>query len=120
MEFEFSRYESEQQRGIGDEKLRAFVGERLAALPDAEIQSLSADGRALYDRVLLRCEFANEAALERFGHFGTAQSIANTQAVDKEVIAAADAILDKTIPLDETLRRLDDAFDKRDKAMLDR
>ena len=118
MDFQFSRYETEEQRGIADSRLRAFVGERLIELPSAELDSLSGDARELYDRVLLRCEFANEAVIQKFGHYATPQSIANTQAADKEVISAAAALQNNAAPLDETLRHLEEAFAKRDKAML--
>lgn len=117
MEFQFGRYDTEQHRGIADEQIRAFVGEPLAELPSDEIDQLSPDERALYDRVLLRCEFANQAALEKFAHFATPESIEKTRAADAEVVAAARGLVDKSVPLVETLRLLDQAFDKREKAM---
>ncbi len=119
MEFQFSRYETEEQRGIADEQLRAFVGERLVELPSVELENLTGDVRAVYDHVLLRCEFANEEVIKKFGHFATPRAIEQTQAVDREIIAAASDLGNNSAPLDETLRRLEEAFEKRDKAMLD-
>jgi hypothetical protein len=118
MDFQFSNYETEEQRGIGDEQVRAFVGERLAELPAVEIDSLSVEQRALYDRVLLRCEFANQLAVAKFSHHATPQSIAKTHEADMEIIAAAREINVQHATLDDTLKRLEEAFDKRDKAML--
>jgi hypothetical protein len=119
MEFQFSTYDSEAERSVGDERVRAFVGERLAELPTVEIDSLSSDQRALYDRVLLRCEFANEHVISKFAHSATPLSIAKTREADLEVVAAARELENwDAANLDGTLRRLESAFDMRDKAML--
>jgi hypothetical protein len=115
---QFAGYQSEEKRGVSDEQIRAFVGERLAAMPAAEVDSLSPEERATYDRVLLRCEFANQLALARFAHNPPPEAIARTVEADKEVIAAADDLDAKTgSSLHEALQRLDRAFDTRDAAM---
>lgn len=115
---QFAGYESEEKRGIADEQIRAFVGERLAEMPAAEVDSLSPEERATYDRVLLRCEFANQLALARFAHNTTPEAIARTAEADKEMIAAAGELDAKTATsLHEALQRLERAFDVRDAAM---
>jgi hypothetical protein len=119
MDFQFISYENEEQRGMADEQVRAFVGERLAELPAVEIESLSPEQRALYDRVLLRCEFANQLALAKFTGHATPQSITNTHAADMEIVRIArDLDAHNAAQLDDSLRRLEEAFEKRDKAML--
>ncbi len=61
---DFAGYAGDEQRRLADEQIRAYVGERLAALPGAHLDALGPDQRARYDRVLLLCEFMNQAALD--------------------------------------------------------
>lgn len=118
MEFQFSNYENEQQRGLADEQVRAFVGERLSELPDSQVDGFSAEQRTVYDRLLRRCEFANQLAIANFTRHATPQSIADTHAADMEVIAAAQELNASPDSLDDVLKRLEQALEKRDKAML--
>jgi hypothetical protein len=105
----FAGYESEDARRIADEQIRAFVGERLAALPADTLEALSATDRAAYDRILLRCEFINQGAFADFEHDPTPERIAALLAADAELITSI-----------QDFPRLEAAFDKRDAVMQSR
>ena len=113
----FSGYENEEKRRLADEQVRAFLGERLAELPESAIESLSPDERALYQRILYRCEFANQAALMHFVQFATPEIIAAVSQADSELVAIA-GNLDGSKPLATVLKHLEEVFDTRDRAML--
>jgi hypothetical protein len=59
---DFAGYDDDDRRRLADEQIRAYVGERLAALPAVDVDTLPAQERARYDRVLLRAEFLNQQA----------------------------------------------------------
>ena len=62
----FAGYQTGEGRRLADEQIRAFVGERLSALPAESLDALGVDDRSLYDRALLRCEFLNQAVFAGF------------------------------------------------------
>lgn len=113
---QFGGYESEEQRRLADEQIRAFVGERLAELPGAAVESLSPDDRARYERVLRRCEFANQVALARFVQGATPEGIAAVLQADSQLVGIASDLGSQ--PLAPVLQRLEELFDTRDRAML--
>ena len=112
-----NEYEDELQRRVSDEQIRAFVGEQLAELP-VDVDALAAEERARYDRLLLRCEFINQASFREFDHRSTPERIAALQAADAELTAAARELEHaQHDTLGEILKRIEEAFDKRDAAM---
>jgi hypothetical protein len=115
---DFAGYDTETSRRIADEQVRAFVGERLAALPAVEIDALPAGERAVYDRVLLRAEFMNQIAFRAFEERPVNKRIAALLQADDELIAAANELARaEGDVLDGILQRLERAFDRRDAAM---
>jgi hypothetical protein len=111
-------YEDQDKRRVADEDIRAFVGERLATMPAVEVDSLSPHERARYDRVLLRCEFFNQAAFMAFERAPTPERIAAIEQADQELKAAAQELEQADVAaFDEILARVEKAFDKRDAAM---
>lgn len=115
---DFAGYDTESNRPIADEQVRAFVGERLAALPPVEVDTLPPEERAVYDRVLLRAEFMNQLAFRAFEDRPQPERIASLLEADRELIAAAKDLTGvEGAKLDEILQRLERAFDRRDAAM---
>lgn len=115
---DFAGYENEASRRAADEQIRAYVGERLAALPALEIDSLPPDERTQYDRVLLRAEFLNQIAFRAFEERPEAGRIeALLQADDELLTAAKDLERAEGAHLDGALIAVERAFDKRDAAM---
>jgi hypothetical protein len=111
-------YQDEHQLRVADERIRALVGERLAELPAVEVDSLTPEERARYDRVLMRCEFANQIALHEFEKHITPERIAALQKADQELASAAkDLESVRSGVLDGVLKRIEDLFDRRDAAM---
>lgn len=102
----FAGYQDEEKRRLADEQLRAYVGEHLAGISQDRLSALSAGERAAYDRVLVRCEFINQAVFSNFNENATPERIAGVVTADGEVLASLD-----------DYARLEAAFDKRDAAM---
>lgn len=114
----FAGYDDVDRRRVADEQIRAYVGERLAALPAADIDSLSAEERGRYDRVLLRAEFLNQLAFHTFENRPTPERVAALLDADDELIQAAkDLERAGQEGLDGILERLERAFDRRDAAL---
>ncbi|HLI95288.1 MAG TPA: hypothetical protein VKT72_04260 [Candidatus Baltobacteraceae bacterium] len=114
----FAGYDDVSRRRASDEQIRAFVGEVLAELPALEIDNLTAEDRACYDRVLLRCEFINQHVFRLFDTDPTPQRIEATLRADVLVVEAACALRAQTGGKpDGVLAALSEAFDKRDAAM---
>lgn len=114
---QFSGYEGEDKRRLAEEQIRAFLGERLAELPQSAIASLSPDETAQYQRLLQRCEFANQLSVAHFGANASSQCIAAVSAVDSQLVSLA-CTLDGCESLGPALQRLEELFDTRDRAML--
>lgn len=111
-------YEEQQQRRESDEQIRAFVGERLAELPAADVDAFSPEERGRYDRVLLRCEFLNQQSFRVFDLEPTPERLAAVQNADAELKAAAEGLAGANGgEIDQALKRIEEAFDKRDAAM---
>ncbi len=114
----FAGYTEPSARRLSDERIRAFLGEALAQLPAAEIDALSAQARACYDRMLLHCEFVNQDAFRLFDGDPNPGRVQATLAADAEVLEAAAALTATNgAGLGSSLARLSDAFDKRTAAM---
>jgi hypothetical protein len=115
---DFAGYDTDAQRRTADEQIRAFVGERLAALPAAEIDSLPPEERERYDRVLLRAEFMNQIAFRALEEHPAEERINALLAADEELVSAANELAraDGAV-LDGLLERVERAFDRRDSAM---
>jgi hypothetical protein len=115
----FVGYEDQDKRRVADENIRAFVGERLSNMPAIEVDSLSPQERTRYDRVLLRCEFLNQTAFKVFEREPTPERIAAIERADAELKAAAQELEQADVAaFDEILARVEEAFDKRDAAMM--
>ncbi len=109
----FPGCEGETECRLSDEQVRSYVGERLAALP---VDQLSQDDKSFYENVLLRCEFFNQEAFRVFDEDRNENRINAVLDADAALIAAA-----KTLDLSkpgEGLKAINDAFDRRDAAML--
>lgn len=115
---DFAGYDDDDRRRLADEQIRAYVGERLAALPAVDVDTLPAEERARYDRVLLRAEFLNQHAFRSFEDDATPERIAALLAADEQLVEAAKELEQVQGPvLDGVLERLEQAFDRRDAAM---
>jgi hypothetical protein len=115
---DFAGYEDDDRRRVADEQIRAYVGERLARLPAVDVDTLPAEERSRYDRVLLRAEFLNQHAFRTFEDDATPERIAALLAADEQLIQAAKELEQVQGPvLDGILERLEQAFDRRDAAM---
>ena len=110
----FPGCEGEEECRASDEQVRSYVGERLAALP---VDKLSADEKALFDSVLFRCEFMNQEAFRIFDEDRNENRIGSVLGADAALIAAAKK-LDPFGPAGDALKAINDAFDRRDAAML--
>ncbi len=111
---DFPGCEGEEECRASDEQVRSYVGERLTALP---LDRLSADEKALYDGVLFRCEFMNQKAFRIFDEDRSENRIKAVLEADAALIAAAKK-LDPSGPPVDALKAINDAFDRRDAAML--
>jgi len=105
---DFAGYGSEAQRRKADEQVRAFVGQVLAEVPDADVDALAPAERDTYDRVLLRCEFMNQQAFAKFEYDATDRQIAAVSDADAALLRAAQT---------KDLAALQEALDRRDSAM---
>lgn len=111
---DFPGCEGEEECRASDEQVRSYVGERLAAFsPD----SLSEADKALYEGVLYRCEFMNQEAFRIFDEDRNENRIRAVLEADAALIAAAKK-LDPSGPSGDALKAINDAFDRRDAAML--
>lgn len=115
----FAGYDEALHRRLSDEQVRGFVGEVLAELPAVEIDNLTAEERAAYDRVLLRCEFVNQDVFRVFDADPSRQRIEATLLADAQVIETACGLraVNPAKP-NGVIAALSEAFDKRDAAML--
>jgi len=111
---DFPGCEGEEECRASDEQVRSYVGERLAALP---LDKLSDDEKALFEGVLFRCEFMNQEAFRIFDEDRNENRISAVLEADAALIAAAKK-LDPSGPPGDALKAINDAFDRRDAAML--
>lgn len=109
----FAGYDTEEGRRLADEQIRAYVGERLAAIP---LDGLDAATREAYDRALLRCEFLNQQAFVAFESCATPAQIDAVIGRDVRLLDAADRLADDG-ELDTRIADIDRAFLDRDAAM---
>lgn len=111
---EFAGCEGESECRTSDAQIRAYVGERLAAIDGAKI---TGDARELYDRLLMRCEFFNQEAFRIFDENRSPERIAAVIDADAAVVSAAKRIQADGGQLEPILKALAEAFDNRDAAM---
>src|SRR5579864_739110 len=95
-----------QGRRLADEQVRAYVGERLAALRDGS--ALPESDQTRLERLMLRAQFANQQAFHGFDAIAGADQIETVTRLDADLIAAAE---------DGNLEALEETFDRRDEAM---
>ena len=109
---DFPGCEGEEECRRSDEQVRSYVGERLAAL-DGKVP---AEQKALYDALLMRCEFMNQEAFKIFDEDRNETRIAAVIEADAALVAAAKP-LDANANLGDALNAIRDALDRRDAAM---
>lgn len=114
----FSGYETDEKRRMADEQIRAYVGERLAELPASDLETLPPEARAVYDRLLLRCEFMNQLAFRQFEDAPVSAKVEALAQADAALVQSAGNIGGAAAGLSDTLRALDAAYDRRDAAMV--
>ncbi len=112
---DFPGCEGEMECRLSDEQVRSYVGERLAAL---DVQQLSAEEKELDDRVIYRSEFMNQEAFRIFDEDRNEKRIAAVIDADAALIAAAKTLDSSGGKIGEALKAINDAFDRRDAAML--
>lgn len=112
---DFPGCEGEMECRLSDEQVRSYVGERLAGLADREMSSEEKD---LYDRVMFRGEFMNQEAFRIFDENRDENRIAAVLDADAALIAAGKRLDAPGVQLGDALKAINDAFDKRDAAML--
>lgn len=111
----FAGYATSDARRLADEQVRAYVGERLAALPSERMDALAAEDRERYDRVLLRCEFLNQQAFAQLDRTCTQKQLDALAADDVRLVEAAERLASGDLP--QVLKEMESAFDDRDAAM---
>jgi len=111
---DFPGCEGEEECRASDEQVRSYVGERLSALSADEFSDAD---KALYENVLYRCEFMNQEAFRVFDEDRSENRISAVLEADAALIAAAKK-LDGSGPPGDALKAIDEAFDRRDAAML--
>jgi hypothetical protein len=111
---DFPGCEGEDECRRSDAQVRSYVGERLAALP---VDKLSDQDKSLYEKVLIRCEFFNQEAFKIFDEDRNENRINAVLGADAALIAAAKK-LDPSAAPGDALKAINEAFDRRDAAML--
>lgn len=111
---DFPGCEGEEECRRSDAQVRSFVGERLAAV---DAGKLSEQDNALYENVLLRCEFFNQEAFKIFDEDRNENRINAVLEADAALIAAAKKLA-ASEPQVDALKAIDEAFDRRDAAMM--
>lgn len=112
---DFPGCEGEMECRLSDEQVRSYVGERLAGLAEDQ---LSAEEKELFDRVIFRSEFMNQEAFRIFDENRDDKRIAAVLDADAALIAAAKPLDAPGGKLADALKAINDAFDRRDAAML--
>ena len=112
---DFPGCEGEMECRLSDEQVRTYVGERLAGL---DVQQLPGEEKQLYDRVIFRSEFMNQGAFRIFDENRDEKRIAAVLDADAALIAAAKMLDAPGGKLSDALKAINDAFDRRDAAML--
>ena len=112
---DFPGCEGEMECRLSDEQVRSYVGERLSGL---DVQPLSAEEKQLYDRVLFRSEFMHQEAFRIFDENRDEKRIAAVLDADSALIAAAKLLDASGGKLGDALKAINEAFDRRDAAML--
>lgn len=108
-----------EQRRLAEQQVRAFVGERLSALPEMKAGAALEEHRAQYDRILMRCEFLNAAAFEHFEEDLTPDRIAAVLDADADLVDSATQLQSiEPADLDKSLTHFEETFDRRDAAMM--
>jgi hypothetical protein len=109
----YAEYTNAADRRRSDEQIRAYVGEALADLRE-RLSPRGADGEAL-ERLLLRCEFADQRMAHAFDATSVdPQDVSATTAADRELVTLADdARRREAAGLATLLARIDAAFDRR-------
>lgn len=83
---EYAGYEDEAARTATDQRVRAFVGSRLARLAETHRAQAAAETMERFDALILRCEFADQARIHELAHAdldgaAKAREIANDRAL---------------------------------------
>ena len=112
---DFPGCEGEMECRLSDEQVRSYVGERLAGL---DVEQMSAEEKQLYDRVLFRSEFMNQEAFRIFDENRDDKRIASVLDADAALIAAAKMLDAPGGKFGDAFKAINDAFDRRDAAML--
>jgi hypothetical protein len=109
----YAGYTNDVDRQRSDEQVRAYVGEALTGVR-ARLSPGGTASEAL-ERLLLRCEFANQAVARAFDASDVpAAEIAATAAADRELVALADRSREvDAAGLDSFLAQIDAAFNRR-------
>ncbi|MGD0476036.1 MAG: hypothetical protein ABSB70_22835 [Candidatus Velthaea sp.] len=85
----YAGYTNDIDRQRSDEQIRAYVGEALTRLRE-RLHPQAAAGEAL-ERLLVRCEFADQGVAHAFDAVNVgADEIAATAAADRELVRLAD------------------------------
>lgn len=113
---QFPGYDGEAHRRLADEQIRAYAGERLAALPRARLDALKPEARQQYDALLTQVEFTSTAAFGHFEYDPTQPRIDALLDADVQVIDACSGMTANS-DLDANLTQIAAAFDRRDAVM---
>jgi hypothetical protein len=117
---DFAGYQDEVTRRLADEQIRAIVGEALA-LTHEKHNDYFDDGEAteIYDRLILRCEFTNQAVFKFFEYeqLSGEQRTAIARADNALIAKALEAQTVSKEQLVEYLHQLEAAFETREKAL---
>jgi hypothetical protein len=112
----YAGYTNDAARQRSDEQIRAYVGEALTRLRE-RLSPAGAASEAL-ERLLVRCEFADQAVAHAFDAIDaidvSAGDIAATAAADRELVTLADrADSTDAAELEALLAQIAAAFDRR-------
>ncbi len=117
---DFAGYDDETTRQLSDEQVRAIAGSALALLGSQE-SSFFKDGlQEQYERLLLRCGFANQASFKAIQHAAlSAQQIQALEAADAQLVRVSQmAKQPDANTLAAYLENLEAALKARDDAMM--
>lgn len=116
---DFAGYQDEVTRRLADEQIRAIVGEALALTYYNHKEYFDAAATEVYDRLILRCEFTNQAVFKAF-EYETLEDAQRTGIARADEALIAKSLEAENVTKDgllDYLHQLEVTFDGREKAL---
>lgn len=112
---DYAGYDDEASRTATDQRIRAFIGSRLARLAERLRGTLDAGTTERLDALILRCEFPDQRRIHALAHarLDTTEQ-ARELAEDRRLVTLAEAAWDASlVTLGRTIAQIDADFDAR-------